>query len=135
MSLWIICRLWNTVALLCARLRYTESGQEKEKEETHRWISQILFNSCTGHRFRGDVLCLQQGLKHSYMDISDYENPKDSAEVEICETLDVPEDNITSEELDNRSTHQLDYAQDYGESKDKDQDMEETLPTESQGDT
>ena len=69
------------------------------------------------------------------MDISDYENPKDSAEVEICETLDVPEDNITSEELDNRSTHQLDYAQDYGESEDKDQDMEETLPTESQGDT
>ena len=33
--------------------------------------------------------------------------PKDSGEVEIHETLGVPEETITSEDLDNQITHQL----------------------------
>ena len=33
MSLWPLCRVWKTTALLCARLQYTETGQEEEEED------------------------------------------------------------------------------------------------------
>ena len=29
-SLWPMCRVWNTTALLCTRLRETETGQEED---------------------------------------------------------------------------------------------------------
>ena len=58
------------------------------------------------------------------MDISDNDEHKDSIEVEIHDTLDAPEETITSEDLYNQSTHQLEDAQDYGESEDEYQDME-----------
>ena len=64
----------------------------------------------------------------SDMDISDNDKPKDSGKVEICDTLDVPEYSITSEYLDNQITHQVEDVQYYGDSEDKDQDMEEILP-------
>ena len=70
----------------------------------------------------------------SDMDISDNNKPTDYGEVEIHEMLDVPEETITSEDLDNQSTHQLENAQDSGESDNKDQGMEKTLPPEYQGD-
>ena len=61
------------------------------------------------------------------MDIRD-DKPKDSGELEIHETLDVPEDNINSEDLDNQSTHQLEDTQDSGKSEEKKNYTEETLP-------
>ena len=33
MSLWPLCRVWNTTALLYACHRYTEAGQEDEEED------------------------------------------------------------------------------------------------------
>ena len=44
------------------------------------------------------------------------------------------ENTITSGDLDNQSTHQLEDAQDSRESQDEDQDMKETLLPEQQGD-
>ena len=49
------------------------------------------------------------------MDIRDEDKPKYSGEVEIRDTLDVPEDNITSEYLDNQITNQLEDVQYYEE--------------------
>ena len=58
------------------------------------------------------------------MDISDNDDTKDSGGVEIHETLNVPEETITYEDLDNQITHQLEDTQDYGESDDDYQDTE-----------
>ena len=58
----------------------------------------------------------------SDMDISDDDKPKDSGEVELCETPDVPEDTITSKDMDNQSTHQLEGKKYYGGSEDEEQD-------------
>ena len=69
------------------------------------------------------------------MDIIDDNEPKYYGEVEIHDTLDVPEDTMNSEDLDNQSTRQLEYAKYSGDSEYEEQDMEETLPPESQGDT
>ena len=44
----------------------------------------------------------------SDINISDNEEPKYSGEAEIHEMMDVPEETITSEDLDNKSNHQLD---------------------------
>ena len=51
------------------------------------------------------------------MDISDDDQPKDSEEVEVHENPYAPQYTITSEDLDNQSTHKLEDAQDYGESE------------------
>ena len=67
------------------------------------------------------------------MNISDDYQPKDYGEVEIHETLDSPEETITSEYLDNESTQKLEDTQDYGESEDEENAVGETLPPESQG--
>ena len=69
------------------------------------------------------------------MDISDTNDAKDYGEVNIHEMLDVLEENINSDDLDNQSNHQWKGAHNSGESEDKYQDMEETLPPESQFDT
>ena len=50
------------------------------------------------------------------MDISDNDESKDSRELKIHDMLDAPEEKITSEELDNKSTQILEDAQDSGES-------------------
>ena len=71
---------------------------------------------------------------YSDMNISDNNEPKYSEEVEIHETLDVTEETITSEDLNNQSTHQLEEAQYSGELEDEKQDMEEKIPPEYQGD-
>ena len=71
---------------------------------------------------------------NSDMDISDEDYPEDYREVEIHETLDVSEETITSEDLDNQSTHKLEDTQNSGDSEDEEQDTEETLPPGSQGD-
>ena len=51
---------------------------------------------------------------YSDMYISDNDEPKYYWEVEIHETLGVPEYTITSEDLYNKSTQKLDDAQDSG---------------------
>ena len=51
----------------------------------------------------------------SDMDISDNNKPKDYGEAEIHEILDVPEETITSEDLDNQSTQKIEDAQYSGE--------------------
>ena len=68
------------------------------------------------------------------MDIIGNDKPEDYREVEIHEALDVPENNITSEDLDNRSTHQLENVKYYGESEYENQGMDQTLPPKYQGD-
>ena len=56
----------------------------------------------------GEIVSADKNVEiDSYMDISDKNEPKYSGEVETHETLDVPEDTITSEDLYNKSIHQL----------------------------
>ena len=61
----------------------------------------------------------------SYIDISAEDEPKYYGEVEIHKIMDAPEEIITSEDLDNQSTHQLEDTQYYGESEEEEQDTEE----------
>ena len=58
------------------------------------------------------------------MNISVNDDHKDSGEVEIHKTMDSLRNIITSEELDNQSTHQSEDAQDSGGSEYEEQDME-----------
>ena len=58
------------------------------------------------------------------MNISVNDDPKDSGEAEIHKTMDSLRNIITSEELDNQSTHQSEDAQDSGGSEYEEQDME-----------
>ena len=67
------------------------------------------------------------------MNISDYYQPKDYRGVEINEMMDALKETITSEDLDNESTQNLEDTQDYGESEDEEQDIQEIVPPESQG--
>ena len=62
------------------------------------------------------------------MNSSDGDNPKYSEAVEIHEMLDAPEETISSKDLDNHIIHKLEDAQYFGDSEDKEQDMEGTLP-------
>ena len=56
------------------------------------------------------------------------DNPKYSEEVEIHGMLDAPDETISSKYPDNHIIHKLEDAQNFGDSKKKEQDMEETLP-------
>ena len=53
------------------------------------------------------------------MNVSDNNDTKDYGEVEIHETLDVPEETITPEDLYNQSIQQLEDTQYYRESNDE----------------
>ena len=61
------------------------------------------------------MVCEKKLETDSEMDISADDEPKDYGEVEIYEILDAPAEIITSEDLDDKSTHQLEDTQDYGE--------------------
>ena len=41
-SLWPMCSVCNTTALLCARLCYMKTGQEEEEEETFVELDHII---------------------------------------------------------------------------------------------
>ena len=72
---------------------------------------------------------------YSDMDIGDDYEPIDYGGLEIDETLDSSEENITSEDLYNQSAQQLEDTQYYGESEDKEQKINETSPPKYQGDS
>ena len=58
--------------------------------------------------YSGEIVPADKNVEiYSDMGISEKNEPKYSGEVETHETLDVPEETITSEDLYNKSTHQL----------------------------
>ena len=49
MSLWLLCRVWNTTALLCICRWYTEAVQEEEED------SRIATEYCRGCSVHEDI--------------------------------------------------------------------------------